>query len=166
MEPRDSYHVLFLCEGNSARSIFGEALMQRHGKGRFHSYSAGRHPLGHIHPLALQILKQNEHPTQELHSKSWNEFLAPGAPSMDFVFTVCDIAADEECPVWPGKPITARWDIEDPARFKGPETEHLIIFRRAYRELERRIEIFVNLPFDSLSRLSLQARVDDLSKGE
>jgi protein-tyrosine-phosphatase len=121
MEPRDSYRVLFLCEGNSARSVFGEALMQRHGKGRLHPYSAGRHPLGQIHPLALQILKQNEQPTQQPCSKSWNEFLAPGAPSMDFVFTVCDIAADEECPVWPGKPITACRDIEAPARFKGLE---------------------------------------------
>jgi len=159
-----SYHVLFLCTGNSARSIFAEAALGRLGTRRFHAYSAGSQPRGEVHPLALSILRERGYDVSGLHSKSWDEFARPGAPRLDFVFTVCDNAAREVCPVWPGQPMTAHWGVQDPAAFVGPEEQQLRLFRRVYVELERRIELFTSLPIESLDRLSLQARLDEIGK--
>jgi protein-tyrosine-phosphatase len=159
-----TYHVLFLCTGNSARSILAEAALRRLGAGRFHAYSAGSHPKGQVHPLALEVLRERGFDTSDFRSKSWEEFARPGAPALDFVFTVCDDAAGEACPAWPGQPMTAHWGAEDPAAFVGPESKQRWLFRRVYLELERRIELFTNLRAESLDRLSLQARLDEIGK--
>lgn len=159
-----THHVLFLCTGNSARSILAEALLNRLGAGRFHAHSAGSHPRGAVHPMALELLREQGHGTSDLRSKSWDEFAAPGAPALDFVFTVCDAAADEACPIWPGGPITAHWGLADPAAFSGSEDEQRRRFRRAYLELERRIELFTRLRIDALDRASLRARLEAIGK--
>jgi len=158
------FNVLFLCTGNSARSILAECLVNRLGKGRFLGYSAGSQPKGAVHPLALEFLRRNRFDTAGLRSKDWQEFAAPDAPKMDFVFTVCDKAAAEVCPVWPGQPMTAHWGVADPAAAEGTEEERVKAFRRAYLELERRISLFVSLPVRSLDRLSLQGKLDEIGK--
>jgi len=159
-----TYHVLFLCTGNSARSILAEAILDRLGAGRFHAHSAGSHPRGRVHPMAIEVLQERGFETSGLRSKSWDEFAEPDAPPLDFVFTVCDNAAGEACPAWPGQPMTAHWGVDDPAAFEGPEHEQRFAFRRAYLELERRIELLTSLNVDSLDRLSLQARLDAIGK--
>jgi arsenate reductase len=159
-----TYNILFLCTGNSARSIIGECLINRLGRGRFHGFSAGSHPKGEVHPLAIEVLRRNNFVTDGLRSKDWGEFAAPGAPRMDFVFTVCDNAAAEVCPVWPGQPMTAHWGIADPAAVEGDEVTRMMAFRQALRELEHRIDIFVNLPLASLDRLKLQDRLDAIGR--
>jgi arsenate reductase (thioredoxin) len=165
----DPFNVLFLCTGNSARSILAEQLINHWGHGRFRAYSAGSHPKGEVHPIALALLEQMKLPTTGLRSKSWNEFASPGAPPLDFVFTVCDNAAAELCPVWLGQPLTAHWGVADPATVEGSDTQRWLAFRSAFRELENRIKIFTSLPIRSLDRLRLteqleaigRARVDD-----
>jgi len=156
--------VLFLCTGNSARSILAEAILNRLGAGRFRAYSAGSHPKGRVHPLALELLRERGYDTAGLRSKSWDEFAEPGAPALDFVFTVCDDAAGEVCPLWPGQPVTAHWGVEDPAAFAGPEAQQRQLFRRVYVELERRIDLFTNLPLESLDRLALQQRLKEIGQ--
>ena len=158
------YNVLFLCTGNSARSIMAEAILGREGQGRFRAFSAGSQPKGQVHPYALDLLAKLNHPTDELRSKSWDEFATADAPQMDFVFTVCDNAASEVCPVWPGQPMTAHWGVPDPAGATGTEAEVRLAFSEAYRMLNNRISIFVNLPIASLDRLSLQKRLDEMGK--
>ena len=164
--PRRTHGVLFLCTGNSARSILAEAILNRAGKGRFRAYSAGSHPKGRVHPLALALLHERGYDTRPLRSKSWSEFAQPGAPALDFIFTVCDDAAGETCPIWPGQPLTAHWGVEDPAAFQGPEDRQRRLFQRVYLELERRIELFTNLSLESLDRLTLKARLDEIGKRE
>ena len=159
-----TYNILFLCTGNSARSIIGECLINRLGRGRFRGFSAGSHPKGEVHPLAIEVLRRNNFVTDGLRSKDWDEFAAPGAPQMDFVVTVCDNAAAEVCPVWPGQPMTAHWGIADPAAVEGDEVTRMMAFRQALRELEHRIDIFVNLPLASLDRLKLQDRLDAIGR--
>ncbi len=159
------YNVLFICTGNSARSIFAEAILSRLGRGRFLAFSAGSHPKGAVHPLALDLLRRLNFPTEGLRSKAWEELAGPPAPAMDFVFTVCDRAAAEPCPVWPGQPMTAHWGVADPAEAQGTDLERLQAFRTAFKELENRIEIFVNLPLASLDRLKLQRRLDEIGRG-
>jgi arsenate reductase len=161
-----AYHVLFLCTGNSARSILAEAILGRLGAGRFRAHSAGSHPKGRVHPMALEILRERGYDTRGLRSKSWDEFARPGAVPLDFVFTVCDDAAGEACPVWPGQPMTAHWGVEDPAAFEGPEDRRRRLFLRTYVELERRIDLFTSLPVESLDRLTLQARLNEIGKPE
>jgi len=156
------YHVLFLCTGNSARSILAEALINHWGTGRFVGYSAGSRPVGRLNPIALELLQHMQLPIEGLRSKSWDEFAAEGAPELDFVFTVCDNAAGEQCPFWPGQPMTAHWGVEDPAAVAGADTEKWLAFRKAFRELENRIKIFVNLKISSLDRLSLQNRLQEI----
>ena len=158
------FNVLILCTGNSARSILGEALVNHWGKGRFVGYSAGSTPKGKVHPIALQLLEHLKFPTQGLRSKSWEEFAAPGAPPLDFVFTVCDNAAGEVCPAWPGQPMTAHWGVEDPAAFVGPDDHGLKLFKRVYLELEARIKVFTSLRLEGLDKLSLQNRLRDIGK--
>jgi arsenate reductase (thioredoxin) len=148
------HNVLFLCTGNSARSIFAEALLNHWGEGRFRGFSAGSLPKGQVHPAALELLRRTKLPTEGLRSKSWGEFAAPNAPPIDFVVTVCDNAAGEACPVWPGKPMTAHWGIADPAAVDG-DGERGAAFRKALAELEARIKLFVNIPIESLDRLAL-----------
>lgn len=160
------YNVLFLCTGNSARSIFGECLLGQLGKGRFRGFSAGSHPKGEVHPMALKVLRNNNYPTEELRSKDWSEFAQADAPQMDFVFTVCDKAAAETCPVWPGQPMTAHWGVVDPAAVEGDETTRMMAFRTALRELENRIKLFVSLPLTSIDRLKLQKQLDAIGKTE
>ena len=157
-----SYDVLFLCTGNSARSILAEAILNRLGEGRFRAHSAGSFPKGAVHPLALDLLQRENHPTAALRSKSWDEFAAPGAPPLDFVFTVCDQAAGEACPVWPGQPVTAHWGLPDPAAVEGTPAEQRLAFADTYRRLERRIGAFVNLPLASLDRMALQHRLAEI----
>jgi arsenate reductase len=157
------YNVLILCTGNSARSILGEALVNRLGDGKFRGFSAGSTPKGAVHPLALELLEQLRLPTADMRSKSWNEFAAPGAPPLDFIFTVCDNAAGEMCPVWPGKPLTAHWGIPDPAAVEGSDADKRAAFRQAYAELERRVEAFTRLPIESLDRAELQQRLRALA---
>lgn len=158
------YNVLFLCTGNSARSIIAERLIERLGRGRFRGFSAGSRPAGAVNPLALEILERNNFQTSGLRSKSWSEFAGPDARQMDFVFTVCDSAAGEACPVWPGQPMTAHWGIPDPASVEGSEAERMLAFRHALAALERRIGIFVDLPIESLDRLRLQKRLDEIGR--
>jgi protein-tyrosine-phosphatase len=158
------YNVLFLCTGNSARSIFGERLLERLGEGKFRGFSAGSHPKGEVHPMALKVLRINHFPTEGLRSKDWAEFARPNAPQMDFVFTVCDKAAAETCPVWPGQPMTAHWGVMDPVAVEGDEAIRLLAFRTAFRELENRIKLFVSLPLASLDRLKLQKQLDAIGK--
>jgi arsenate reductase len=157
------YNVLFLCTGNSARSIMAEALLNHWGQGRFRAFSAGSHPKGQVHPLALEMLQRMHLPTAGFRSKSWDEFATPDAP-LDFVFTVCDNAAQEVCPIWPGQPMTAHWGISDPAAVKGTDEVKLRAFRTAYRELDARIKIFASLRIDQLDQLSLQRRLDEIGE--
>jgi arsenate reductase (thioredoxin) len=155
-------NVLFLCTGNSARSIFAEAILNSLGKSKFKAFSAGSHPAGSVNPLALELLENNRLPTEGLRSKDWSEFSRPGAPFMHFVFTVCDQAAAEVCPVWPGQPMTAHWGINDPAAVQGSDEEKRRAFLKAYTELYRRISLFINLPFDTLSKLALKKRLEEI----
>lgn len=155
-------NVLFLCTGNSARSVMAECLLSRHGSGRFRAYSAGSRPAGRVNPHARELLARRNFDVSALRSKSWDEFAAPGAPEMDFVITVCDSAAGEICPVWPGQPITAHWGFRDPAAFEGSEAATRLEFAAVFREIESRISIFTSLPMDSLDRLALQRRVRDI----
>jgi protein-tyrosine-phosphatase len=156
------FNVLFLCTGNSARSIMAEALLNIMGKGRFQAYSAGSRPRGEVHPLALELIAENRMPIEGLRSKDWSEFSRPGAPVMDFVFTVCDHAARESCPVWPGHPTTAHWGVADPAAISGTPDEARPGFRAAYMQLERRISMFLALPFETLERLALKKALDEI----
>ena len=158
------YNVLFLCTGNSARSILAEVFLNQEGKGRFRAFSAGSFPKGAVNPCALALLGQLGYPTEGLRSKSWDEFAVAGAPQMDFVFTVCDQAAGEVCPVWPGQPMTAHWGIPDPAAVQGSDAEKMQAFREALRMLANRIGVFTALPFDKLDRLKLKARLDDIGR--
>ena len=153
------YNVLFLCTGNSARSIMGEVLLNQLGHGRFKAYSAGSHPKGQVLPRTLALLREEGLPTEGLRSKSWDEFAEPGAPVMDFVFTVCDDAAGETCPVWPGQPMTAHWGIEDPARVVGTPLVEKAAFVKAFEYMRNRIVAFTSLPISSLDRMSLQNRL-------
>lgn len=153
------YNVLFLCTGNSARSILGEALLNHLGQGHFRAFSAGSTPKGAVHPMALEALARTGVATDGLRSKGWEEFSAPGAPQMDFIFTVCDNAAGEACPIWPGHPMTAHWGIEDPAAVDGPEFKQRAAFEDALRFLRNRIGAFVNLPLASLDKLALSSRL-------
>jgi arsenate reductase len=157
------YHVLFLCTGNSARSILAECILSRRGGDRFYAHSAGSHPRGAVHPEALRLLTDRAYPTAGLRSKSWEEYARAGAPQLDFVFTVCDDAAGEVCPVWPGQPMTAHWGIEDPAAGQGDAQRRA--FLRAYTELERRIDLFLALPLETLNRFALQRELDQIGKG-
>ena len=156
MTARRPYNVLFLCTGNSARSILAESLLNSLGKGTFRGFSAGSFPKGQVHPLALELLKRMDLPSEGLRSKSWEEFATPDAPALDFIFTVCDNAAGEVCPVWPGKPITAHWGIADPAAVLGTEAEKACAFQRALNELETRIKSLAEVPIASLNRNELQ----------
>lgn len=158
------FNVLFLCTGNSARSILAERIIERWGSGRFRGFSAGSYPKGEVHPLALDLLRRNNYVTDGLRSKDWAEFAQPDAPVMDFVFTVCDKAKGEVCPIWPGQPMTAHWGTEDPAAVEGDELTRLTAFRAAFREIENRIKIFVALPFASLDRLKLQRELDRIGE--
>jgi protein-tyrosine-phosphatase len=160
------FNVLFICTGNSARSILAEAILNREGRGRFRAFSAGSQPKGTVHPFALDLLKRSNHPIEGLRSKSWDEFAAPGAPKLDFAFTVCDNAAGEVCPIWPGQPMTAHWGMPDPAAATGTESERRLAFADTYRMLANRISIFVSLPLASLDRLSLQRRLDEIGRAE
>jgi arsenate reductase len=161
-------NVLFLCTGNSARSILAEAMMNHPaiGGGKFRAFSAGSHPKGAIDPLALELLEQHHIPTEGLRSKSWEEFAAPDAPPIHFVFTVCDQAAAEQCPVWPGQPMTAQWGVPDPAAATGSDAERRRAFREALLVLRRRIELFASLPLDKLTRLVLQERLDEIGEAD
>jgi arsenate reductase (thioredoxin) len=158
------WNVLFLCTGNSARSILAEAILNREGAGRFKAYSAGSMPTGTVNPHALALLRKLNHSTEGLRSKSWEEFAAAGAPQMDFVFTVCDNAANEVCPIWPGQPMTAHWGVPDPAAVEGSEAEKGLAFADTYRLMSNRIGIFVNLPMSSLDRLAIQKRLDEIGR--
>ncbi|GIK79209.1 MAG: arsenate reductase ArsC [Pseudorhodoplanes sp.] len=158
------YNVLFLCTGNSARSIMAEAILNREGRGKFRGYSAGSQPKGQVHPHTLDLLRRMNFDVGDYRSKSWTEFSGPDAPSLDFVFTVCDSAAAESCPVWPGQPMTAHWGIPDPAAATGTEAEIRLAFAEAFRMLSNRISIFVSLPLSSLDNLSLQKRLDAIGR--
>ena len=162
--PDRPFNVLFLCTGNSARSVFGEAILNKIGASKFKAYSAGSDPKGQVNPNTLALLERLGYPTGGLRSKSWDEFSKPGAPELDFVFTVCDNAANEVCPVWPGQPMTAHWGVPDPAAVEGTEAEIATAFRDAFLTLQRRIELFANLPVDKLDRLSLKRRLDDIGR--
>ena len=159
-----NFNVLFLCTGNSARSILGEALLKHWGRGRFNTFSAGSFPKGEVNPMALELLRSFKLPTDGLRSKSWNEFAKPDAPVMDFVITVCDQAANEVCPIWPGQPITAHWGVPDPAAVQGSEAERMAAFKDAYRRLDARIKLFVSLPIEKLDRLALKREADKIGK--
>jgi len=157
-------NVLFLCTGNSARSILAEAYLNASGRGRFHAYSAGSHPAGMVNPYAIELLAKNRLETAGLRSKRWDEFAMPGAPRMDFVFTVCDQAAGEVCPVWPGQPMSAHWGVDDPARVEGSDEQRRKAFLRAFSELSTRINLFASLPLHKLDRLALKKRLDDIGR--
>ncbi|WP_371223858.1 arsenate reductase ArsC [Roseovarius sp. 2305UL8-3] len=159
----DFKNVLFLCTGNSARSLLAEAIIQRESMGRFRGFSAGSQPAGKPHPEAIALLQRLNHDTSNLRSKSWDEFAGPDAPKMDFVFTVCDSAANEPCPIWPGQPISAHWGLPDPAAVTSSPTDTALAFADTYRILRNRISIFVSLPHATLDRLSLQKSLDDIS---
>jgi len=158
------FNVLFLCTGNSARSILGEALLNHWGKGRFRAYSAGSFPKGTVHPLALELLQSMKLPVEGLRSKSWNELAGRDAPVMDFVITVCDNAANEVCPIWPGHPLTAHWGVPDPAAVEGSEAERRTAFRDAYNRLDARIKLLVALPIDKLDRLMLKREAERIGR--
>ena len=158
------YNVLFLCTGNSARSIFAEAILNAEGKGKFRAYSAGSFPKDEVNPIALSLLKHLDLPTEGLHSKSWDEFAKLGASAMDFVFTVCDDAAGETCPVWPGHPVTAHWGMPDPAKVEGSDAQKFQAFRDTFRMLMNRIRVFTVLPFEKLDRLAVKEHVDDIGR--
>jgi len=159
-----TYNVLFLCTGNSARSIIAECVLNRLGKGRFRAYSAGSFPKGEVHPYAIELLRRQAFDTEDLRSKSWNEFAEEGAPQLDFVFTVCDNARGEVCPIWPGQPMTAHWGMPDPAAAEGNEAERRLAFAETLRMLNNRVGAFVNLPLKSLDKLSLQKRIDEIGR--
>lgn len=161
-----TYNALFLCTGNSARSILAEAILNKDGGGRFRAYSAGSHPKGEVHPLALKLLQESGYPIDGVRSKSWDEFAAADAPKLDFVFTVCDNAAGEVCPVWPGQPMTAHWGIEDPAAAEGTEIERQRAFVMAFRYLKNRIAAFTSLPINKLDKLSLQKQLSAIGSLE
>ena len=158
------YNVLFLCTGNSARSIIAEAILERIGAGKFRAFSAGSQPKGSVHPQTIALLQSLGYDTARLRSKSWNEFSQLGAPALDFVFTVCDNAANEACPVWPGQPMTAHWGVPDPAEAKGNAAEIALAFKDAYRMLNQRIQVFAALPIRSLDTLSLQHRLEEIGR--
>ena len=164
MEQRQAFNVLFLCTGNSARSILAEVLLNRRGQDQFRAFSAGSHPTGQVNPIALELLSRNRLPTDGLRSKNWDEFARPDAPALDFVFTVCDNAAAEVCPVWPGQPMTAHWGVPDPAAVEGSHAEKLKAFDDAFRVLERRISLFISLPIRSLDQLALARKVAEIGK--
>ncbi|MFN3626869.1 arsenate reductase ArsC [Parvibaculum sp.] len=164
MSGEKTYNVLFLCTGNSARSILAEAYLNSLPGGRFRAYSAGSHPGGKVNPIALDVLRNARIPTEGLRSKSWDEFAAPGAPHMDFVFTVCDNAAGEVCPIWPGQPMSAHWPFADPAAFERSEAEKHAFFLDVFRQIRARIDIFTNLPISKLDNLSLKKRLDEIGR--
>lgn len=164
--PRRPFNVLFLCTGNSARSILAEAILNRMGRGKFVAYSAGSQPTGQVNRNAIALLKRHNFPTENLRSKSWDEFAKPGSPDMDFIFTVCDNAANEVCPIWPGHPMTAHWGVPDPAAVKGDEATVARAFLNAFTLLQRRIELFASLPVQSLDRMSLKRRLDEIGLSE
>lgn len=159
-----TFNVLFLCTGNTARSIMAEVMLNAMGQGRFRAYSAGSHPRGTVNPHTIDLLKKNRLSTDDLRSKDWAEFARPESPALDFVFTVCDQAAAEVCPVWPGQPMTAHWGIPDPAAVEGSEDDQRKAFFKAYNQLQHRLSIFVSLPMEKLDRLTLQRRLDDIGK--
>ncbi|RFB79155.1 arsenate reductase ArsC [Methylovirgula sp. 4M-Z18] len=161
-----AYNVLFLCTGNSARSILAESILRKDGAGRFNAFSAGSVPKGGVNPLALKVLRAYDYPVDGFRSKSWDEFAQAGAPSMDFVFTVCDDAAGEACPVWPGQPMTAHWGIEDPAAVNGTDIEKEAEFNAAFRYLKNRISIFLSLPIESIDKLSLGRRLIEIGRSK
>lgn len=160
------FNVLFLCAGNSARSILVESILRKDGGLRFRAFSAGSHPKGAVNPLALKTLEAFGYPTEGFRSKNWNEFAAPDAPQMDFVFTVCDSAAGETCPVWPGRPMTAHWGVEDPAAVEGADIQKEAAFAAAFKYLKNRISVFINLPIPSLDKMTLGARLRDIGQME
>jgi arsenate reductase (thioredoxin) len=159
-----SFNVLFLCTGNSARSIIAEVLLNSLGAGKFKAFSAGSYPRGQLNPFAVELLQKNRLPTEGLRSKSWDEFAVAGAPKLDFVFTVCDQAAGEMCPIWPGQPMTAHWGIEDPAAVEGSDDAKRKAFFKTYNELQHRLSILVSLPLDRLDRLTLKKRLEEIGK--
>jgi arsenate reductase len=158
------YNVLFLCTGNSARSIMGEVLLNFWGRGRFRAFSAGSHPKGQVHPLALEVLERSHLPVEGLRSKGWDEFGSPDAPPLDFVFTVCGDAANEQCPHWPGQPMTAHWGIDDPAGIEGSEEQKRQAFNRAFRELDARIKLFTSLRLETLDTMALKKRLEAIGR--
>src|SRR5262245_45230378 len=160
------YKVLFLCTGNSARSIMAESLLNHWGQGRFRGFSAGSHPTGSVNPIAVELLKRLKLPTDDLRSKSWDEFKEPNERLLDFAFTVCDKAAGEACPSWPGQPMTAQWPVPDPAAIEGPDTFKWMAFRSTFKVLEHRIRLFISLPHSSLDRLKLQEHLDAIGMSE
>jgi arsenate reductase (thioredoxin) len=164
MSATEPLNVLFLCTGNSARSIIAESILNRMGAGRFRAYSAGSQPAGRVNPFALNILRKSNYDVSELRSKSWEEFAALGAPALDFVFTVCDNAANEVCPIWPGQPMSAHWGLPDPAAVEGTDAERALAFADTVRMLAQRISIFVNLPLRELTKLSLQQQLDEIGR--
>ncbi|MDH3240387.1 MAG: arsenate reductase ArsC [Alphaproteobacteria bacterium] len=166
MTARRPYNVLFVCTGNSARSIMAECIINREGMGNFKGFSAGSHPREEVHPMAIDLLKSNNYKVEDLAPKDWESFTKPGAPELDFVFTMCDSAANEVCPVFPGQPISAHWGMPDPASVQGTEAERRFAFADTFRMITQRVGIFVNLPLRSLDRLSLQKRMDEIGRGE
>jgi arsenate reductase (thioredoxin) len=161
---RQPFNVLFLCTGNSARSIIAEAILNREGRGMFRAFSAGSQPKGKVHPYTLDLLRKLNFDTESFRSKNWNEFAGPDAPKLDFVFTVCDNAAGEACPFWPGQPLTAHWGVPDPAAATGSEAEVRLAFADAFRMLKNRISVFVSLPIRSLDKLTLQRQLDSIGR--
>lgn len=164
MQQDRNYNVLVLCTGNSARSILGEALFNVLGKGKFVAHSAGSRPAGRVNPFALELLQQRGHSIEGLRSKSWDEFAAPGAPQIDFIFTVCDNAAGEACPIWPGRPATAHWGIPDPAGVEGSDEDKRAAFRKAYEQLAQRIQLFMSLPIEKLDKLTLKQKLAEIGR--
>jgi arsenate reductase len=164
--PDRVFNVLFLCTGNTARSVLAESILQKEGAGRFRAFSAGSQPKGEVNPYTLRVLASMNYPTEGFRSKSWDEFAAPDAPKMDFIFTVCDSAAGETCPVWLGHPTTAHWGIEDPAAVQGTDIEKERAFVEAFRLMRNRITIFVNLPFSTLDKLATQQKLDEIGRME
>ncbi len=160
------YNVLFLCTGNSARSILAESILRKDGNGRFRAFSAGSQPKGDVHPIALRVLESMNYPTDGLRSKSWEEFAVPDAPVMDFVFTVCDNAAGESCPIWPGQPMTAHWGIEDPAAIEGSDIQRETAFVSAFRFMKNRIAAFTALPLGSIDAMALGTKLRDIGNSE
>lgn len=163
---KTTFNVLFLCTGNSARSIIAESVLRKSGAGKFNAYSAGSYPKGEVHPLAIEALQGHGYPVEGLRSKSWDEFAAEGAPELDFVFTVCDNAAGEACPVWPGQPMTAHWGLEDPAAVEGTDADRRVAFGQTLRYMKLRLAAFAALPVESLERLSLTAKLHEIGQME